>query len=72
MIIKYIINLTTTFFFRQEYVHCIWMFMRENYIQSWTQAMIDTKKMSTESHDSKLAIYKYWINVAYLWSLQAI
>jgi hypothetical protein len=51
MIINYIINLTTTFFFRQEYVHYIWMFMRENYIQSWTQGMIDTKIMSTLSYD---------------------
>jgi len=53
MIIKYIINLTTTFFFRQGYVHCIWMFIRENYIQSWTQGMIDTKILSTLSYDDR-------------------
>jgi hypothetical protein len=28
------------------------MFMRENYIQSWTQGMIDTKIMSTLSYDA--------------------
>jgi hypothetical protein len=34
-------------------VHCILMFMRENYIQSWTQDMIDTKIMSTLSYDDR-------------------
>jgi hypothetical protein len=46
MIIKYIINLSTTFFFGKS------MYMdvdERNYIQSWIQGMIDTQIMSLHS-----------------------
>ena len=52
MIIKYIINLTTTFIFgKSMYIvyGCSW----EKTIQSWTQGMIDTKIMSTLSYDDR-------------------